>query len=53
MDRSFFALKHFLLRIINGPEATQPARQAAARPSRAASRNQKPDVPDDWARIEL
>jgi len=53
MDRSFFAFKHFLLRIINGPEAPQPARKAATRPRRSDRPRQEADVGEDWIRLEL
>ena len=53
MDRSFFALKHFLLRIINGPDGPQPARTTAARPRRSDRPRQEADVGEDWIRLEL
>ncbi len=52
MDRSFLAFKHFLLRIINGPENPQPAREPAARPQRPALREHGADLREDWTRIE-
>lgn len=49
MDRSFLGFKHFLLRILNGPEAPRPAVQ----PARRDRPEHQADERHDWSRIEL